>query len=137
MNQQLEAKIVKPKLGLLKLVKQFNNVQKACEIMGYSRDSYYRFKKLHDQGGEAALLEISRKKPIKKNRVKPYVEQAVVDMAYKYPSFGQHKVANELKLQGVTVSASGVRSIWLRHNLECFKKRLSALEKKLSKIAVL
>ncbi|GJL75203.1 MAG: hypothetical protein NMNS02_13090 [Nitrosomonas sp.] len=131
MNQELEAKIIKPKLGLLKLVKQFNNVQKACEVMGYSRDSYYRFKKLHDMGGEAALLEISRKKPIEKNRVKPHVEQAVVDMAYEYPTYGQHKVANALKLQGIAVSASGVRSIWLRHNLECYKKRLSALEKKI------
>jgi len=92
--------------------------------MGYSWDSYYQFKKLYNQGGE----EISRKKPIEKNPVEPHAEQAVVNMAYDDPAYGQHRVANELAKQGVIVSGSGVRSIWLRHDLESFKKRLKALE---------
>lgn len=125
-------KIIKPKLSLLELAKRWGNVKKACKVMGYSRDSYYRYKKLYEQGGEIALHEISRKKPIKKNRVDNYVEKAVVNMAFEYPSYGQYRVAEELKRRGICVSGSGVRSVWLRHDLESLKKRLIALEAKVT-----
>ena len=124
--------IIKHKVGLLNLAEELQNVSKACKVMGVSRDTFYRYQELASTGNMDALINQSRRTPNLKNRVDEQTEQAVVDFAIQYPAYGQHRTSNELRQIGIFVSGSGVRSIWLRHNLENFKKRLKALEIKVA-----
>ena len=120
---------IKHKVGLLNLATELGNVSRACKVMGFSRDTFYRYQTAMAEGGVEALLDANRKKPNIRNRIERSIELAVTAYALEQPAFGQVRVSNELRKRGVFVSASGVRCVWLRHDLESFKKRLSALEK--------
>jgi transcriptional regulator of acetoin/glycerol metabolism len=54
-----EQKIIRAKVGLLELARQLGNVSQACKMLGYSRNSFYRFKELYDKGGEVAMSRMA------------------------------------------------------------------------------
>lgn len=117
--------IIKHKAGLLNLAEELGNVSRACKVMGVSRDTFYRYQELVDNGGIDSLIDKSRRTANVKNRVDDATEQAVIELAIEQPAFGQHRVSNELRKKGVFISGSGVRSVWLRNNLENFKKGIA------------
>lgn len=130
-------RIIKHKVGLLNLAEELGNVARACQLMGVSRDTFYRYKDAVDDGGVDALLDANRKKANLKNRVDPQIEAAVIKYAIDFPAHGQVRVSNELRKLGTFVSPSGVRSVWLRHELANFRNRLKALEAKVAQEGII
>lgn len=132
-----EEKLIKSKLGLLELGQYLQNVSEACRVMGYSRDTFYRVKEAYETGGIEALQDQSRRKPNRKNRVSAEVEAAVLKMSSDEPTWGQIRISNELRREGVFISGCGVRGVWLRNGLETSKKRLRALEARVAQEGVI
>ena len=81
--------IIKHKAGLLNLAEELGNVSRACKVMGVSRDTFYRYQELVEDGGLDALIDKSRRAPNLKNRVDEATEQAVIKYAVDYPAHGQ------------------------------------------------
>ena len=133
----VETKVIKSRLGLLNLAEELGNVSLACKYLGYSRDTFYRYRELVSEGGEEALRAMSRKKPNIKNRIEAQIEERVVSFAIEHPAFGQTRASDELKKSGVFISPAGVRCVWLRHDPETFQKRLKALESKVAQEGLL
>ena len=129
-------RIIKHKVGLLNLAEELGNVSKAREVMSLSRNTFYRYNSAVEEADVEALMDANRLKPNPKNRVDEKVEQAVIEYAIEQPAHGEVRVSNELRKRGVFVSASGMCSIWLRHELENFKLRLKALEVKVAENGV-
>ena len=126
----VDQKIIKNKLGLLNLAEELGNVSKACRVMGFSRDTFYRYRELVETGGVESLFERTRRKPNHKNRIDEEIESKIVQFAVDNPAFGQLRASNELRKVGVFISPAGVRCIWLRHDMETFQKRLKVLDAK-------
>ena len=120
--------IIGRKLNILELGKTLGNISDACRKLGISRQHYYDIKKAIEEEGLEGLLEKSRKVPRIGNRVAPEIEQKVLEYSLEFPTQGQVRVSNELRKQGIQVSAGGIRSIWVRHGLQVKSLRLRRLE---------
>jgi transposase InsO family protein len=122
-------KIARRKLSLLELASELSNVSKACRIMGYSRQQFYEIRRNYQVYGAEGLLDrLPGPRGPHPNRVDKEVEEAVLGYSLQYPTHGCLRVAQQLALQGIHVSSSGVRGVWSRHKLLTKIERLLRLE---------
>jgi transposase InsO family protein len=120
--------IIQRKMNIVDLSRTLGNISDACRKLGVSRQHYYDIKKAIEEEGLEGLLEKSRRMPRIGNRVAVEIEERVLDYSLQFPTHGQVRTANELKRTGIQISAGGVRSIWMRHNLHIKPLRLKRLE---------
>lgn len=123
-------KVARRKLSLLELASDLGNVSKACKLMGYSRQQFYEIRRnFQTYGAEGLIDRLPGARGPHPNRVSVEIEQAVLGHALQHPCHGPLRVAQELVLRGIQVSAGGVRGVWQRHGLLTKHERLLRLEK--------
>lgn len=129
-KNSIAQKAARRKLSLLELAQRLENVSKACEIIGYSRQQFYEIRRNYQTYGAEGLLDrLPGAKGAHPNRVPEKVEKAILDYSLKYPTHGPVRVAQQLNLRGIQVSSGGVRGVWGRHKLLTRFDRLLRLEK--------
>ena len=122
-------KVARKKLSLLELATELGNVSKACKIMGYSRQQFYEIRRNFQTFGSEGLLDrLPGARGPHPNRVDEAVEVAILEYSLAQPTHGPLRVAQQLVLRGVQVSAGGVRGVWSRHSLLTRHERLLRLE---------
>ena len=114
----IEDLAVQKKLEVLALVEKLGNVSEVSRQTGVSRDTIHRHLKLVKQGGADALKRQETPNLRHKNCVDMAIEEAVIQFSIEHPHLGQQKVAMKLtEALGIYISRSGVRGMWLRHNM--------------------
>ena len=117
---------IQKKVEILELAEKLGNVSEASRLSGVSRDTIYRHRRLIEQGGLQALKRQVNENNIHGNRANQEITDTVIEFSLSNPHLGQLQVSNHLKKKyNIEISASGVRSIWLREKLQTIALRLA------------
>jgi transposase InsO family protein len=123
-----EKKIAQRKMTLLQLAEQLRSVSEACRRRGVSRSQFYEYKRAFQEEGFQGLMD---RPPIPKtfvNETPVEVKEKILSLSIAHPSWGQARVSDQLRLEGISVSPGTVRNIWIKEGLETRYKRILRLE---------
>jgi len=121
-------KIAQKRLTLLQLAEKLRSVSEACRRRGVSRSQFYEYKRAFQKDGFSGLMDrppVPRTFP---NETPAEVKEKVLKMSIEHPAWGQVRVSDHLRLEGIQISPSTVRNIWLKEGLESKYKRILRLE---------
>jgi len=123
-----KTKLAQKRLTLLQLAEKLGNVSKACRMHKVSRSQFYEYKRSFQEFGIEGLID---KPPIPSSHpseLSEDVKNKIIDLSLKQPTFGQQRISDQLNLEGISVSATSVRNVWIKENMETRYKRLLRLE---------
>jgi transposase len=123
-------KVARRKLSMLELAQELRSVSEACRIMGYSRSQFYEIKRAFQTGGLEALLDRSPIPGSTPHKIPNELEKEIIELSIEHPAWGQMRIADEMALKEKVVSATTVRNVWSRNDLETRYKRMLELEKR-------
>lgn len=112
-----QERLIDAKISILQLARELKNVQQLCKTAGIARSSFYEIKKAYEQFGREGLRPKPKRRPRMPNETPPEIVEKILDMTRRHPSYSYNRIANQLQLEGVGISGTGVRKVWARHEL--------------------
>ena len=125
-------KLAQKRLTLLQLAEKLGNVSKACLMHKVSRSQFYEYKRAFQEHGFDGLIDRPPIPASHPNELSEEVKERIVKLSLMHPTFGQQRIADQLRLEGAPVSPSSVRNLWIKEDLETRYKRLLRLEESAS-----
>jgi transposase InsO family protein len=125
-----QKKLAQKRLTLLQLAETLGNVSKACRMHKVSRSQFYEYKRAFQEFGMNGLIDRPPIPGSHPNELSDETKKKIIELSLEHPAFGQQRIADELRGQGVNVCPTSVRNIWIKEKLESRYKRLLRLEEK-------
>ena len=130
MAMHAEEKIARQRLSVLQLAEALNNVSAACRQRGMTRTQFYEYKRRFELQGVEGLKDLP---PIHKTHPQTTpaeVAEKVIALSLEHPAWGCVRLADHLRLQGISISSPTVQSILIKHGMGTKLERLFKLEEK-------
>lgn len=121
-------KIAQNRLTLLQLAEKLRSVSEACRQRGVSRSQFYEYKRAFQEEGFSGLMD---RPPVPKtfpNETPAEIKEKILQLSIEHPAWGQLRISDQLRLEGIQVSPSTVRNLWIKEGLESRYKRILRLE---------
>lgn len=110
-------RLIDAKISILQLAEKLESISEACKVAGIARSSFYEIKKAYEQFGREGLYPKPKRKPRMPNQLPEEIVSKVMDMTRRFPAYSYNRIAQQLQLEGVSVSGGGVRKVWERQGL--------------------
>ena len=112
-----DERIASYKYSVLQHAYKHKNITSTCKLFNLSRTTYYEWRSRFNQLGYLGLKDKLRSKPRMPNRIKPDFEQIIYNYIVDYPTHGPRRISDELKIQEIIISETGVYNVLKRANL--------------------
>ena len=121
--------LIKARIGILTMAAELKNVAKACRLAGVSRSHFYAMKKAYKAFGRDGLAPRPRRQPQMPNRTPAEIEKQIILQTLVNPTVSYIRLADEMKVRGINVTATMVRYVWQRHGLSTRAARIQWVKK--------
>jgi transposase len=119
-----QEQLIRARIAILAMAAELKNVARVCKLAGVSRTQFYAMKKAYETYGKEGLAPQVRRKPHMPNRTAAPLEERILLNTHTHPTISYLRLAGYMKSEGIDVTPTMVRYVWVRHGLSTRSARV-------------